>query len=133
MILKLFILFTVVPLLELFLLIQVGSRIGTMETIAIVLGTALLGAILIKLQGLMVIDNIKDALLEKRFPADEILNALIVVISGALLITPGILTDIVSILLLTPPGAGLVRDVIKSKLREKIGNNNIKTIRIEKP
>lgn len=133
MILKLFILFTTVPLIELAILIKVGSHIGTMETIGIVLGTALLGAILIKLQGLLVLDSVTEALMEKRFPTEELMSAFLVVVSGILLVTPGILTDILSIFLLTPPGNSIVIDLIKKKFREKINKGKVTTITIDKP
>lgn len=133
MILKLFLLFTIVPLTELVLLIQLGTVIGALETVAIVLGTALTGAVLIKIQGWMVIDNMMEAVLEKRFPAEEILSAVIVVISGCLLITPGVLTDIVSIFILLPPGSSMVKEYLKKKIKEKINSVDIKTIRINKP
>ena len=127
MFIRLFLLFTIIPLIELYLLIKVGTILGAWETVGLVVLTALTGAILIKIEGFFVVDNMKDAILEKRFPADEIVNAVIVVICGALLITPGVITDIFSIFVLLPPGKGILREFIKGKIKTKIEKATVQT------
>ncbi len=99
---RLLLLFTVVPLIELYLLIRVGAIIGALPTILIVLGTGALGAFLARRQGFQVWVRIQGSLQQGRFPAKELIDGLLVLAAGLLLITPGIMTDVLGFLLLFP-------------------------------
>ena len=103
MIAKLALLFTTVTLLELSILIPLGQAIGLFPTIALVLGTAILGASLAKRQGVTIWRRIQQELSSGQLPQDSLLDGLAVLIAGAFLLTPGVLSDIAGILLLLPP------------------------------
>ncbi len=96
----LFLLFTLVPLIELAILIKIGTRIGVWNTIAIVILTGIFGAILARHQGFWVITKIKEQIQQGRFPADKLFDGAIILVGATLLITPGIITDIIGILAL---------------------------------
>lgn len=98
----LFILFIVIPLIELMLLIEVGSIIGTFTTILIILVTALIGTTLVKQQGFQTWQTIQLELAQGQIPAKSLVAAICILIAGVLLITPGFLTDTIGLLLLVP-------------------------------
>jgi len=99
----LLLIFFLVPLVEIYLLIKVGGVIGVGWTIAAVVGTAVLGAALVRRQGLATLSQIRTRLDAGELPATELLEGLCLLIAGALLMTPGFFTDTVGFLLLTPP------------------------------
>ncbi len=119
MFIKLFILFTLIPVLELAILIKIGTIIGTLNTVILVIGTALLGAFLVKMEGLNVMYRFQRNLLEGVFPAEEIFDGAMLLVAGALLITPGVITDIIGFLLVFPAS----RKIIKSIIRRYIERN----------
>jgi len=98
-----FLLFVVVPIVEIALLIQVGSYIGVWSTVAIVILTAALGSWLLRQQGLATMTTARTKLNSGAVPATELLEGLILVFGGALLLTPGFFTDAVGFLCLLPP------------------------------
>ncbi len=95
--------FIVVPMLELVLLIKIGQGIGVWATAALVVGTALTGAFIISRQSLAVVRRTLEALSEGRPPVEPVLDGLFLLVAGALLLTPGLLTDAVALVLLVPP------------------------------
>jgi len=99
----LFLLFLVIPLVEIFFLIQVGQVIGAGWTIFLVVGTAVLGAFLLRLQGFQTLQRAQTNMARGQLPAKEMLEGLCLLVSGALLLTPGFVTDTLGFLLLTPP------------------------------
>jgi len=110
----LFILFITVPVIEIYLLIQVGSLIGALPTIGVVIGTAILGAFLLKQQGLSTLQRVQIQLSKGQIPAIEMLEGLILLICGALLLTPGFFTDTIGFLCLVPVlRRGLARWLLK--------------------
>lgn len=117
---RLFLLFTLVPIIELYLLIKVGSIIGPWPTIALVIGTGIVGAYLIRLQGFYVLHRVYQEVARGRFPADPLIEGFLLVIAGALLISPGILTDITGILILLPSLRFRLRNWVKRKIRDYI-------------
>jgi UPF0716 protein FxsA len=128
MFLKLFILFTVVPILELYLLIKLGGKIGAFNTIMIILATATLGAFLAKQQGLQTLRNIKTAVSEARIPGKELLDGLFILLGGFALLTPGFITDLIGISMLLPFTRILYIKLGKSYFDRKI-KNKITTFR----
>lgn len=113
-------LFIIIPLLELALLIQVGKYLGVWNTIALVIITALVGAIMMQLEGLRVWNNLQQDLLSLRLPTDNIVNGVLVLIGGIMLLTPGIITDIIGLTLLIPPTRALYRIWLKKKFEHKV-------------
>ena len=116
MLLKLFLAFTIIPIIEIFLLIEIGSIFGTLTAVTLVLLTGFLGAFLARMQGLQTLYRIQESLREGRMPSGDLLDALLIVIAGLVLLTPGFLTDSVGFLLLIP----LTRNSIKYWLRRQI-------------
>ncbi len=100
---KLFLLFTLIPIVELYLLIKIGGMIGAFNTILIILVTAIFGAYLTKSQGFIVINRIRQALNEGRMPGSELLHGLCVLLGGFTLLTPGFITDFFGLSMLLPP------------------------------
>lgn len=98
----LLILFIVVPILEIFLLIQIGSVIGAWPTIGLVLLTAILGAGMLRIQGLSTLVQIRESLDRRELPAVQLVEGLLLVVCGALLLTPGFFTDTLGFLCLIP-------------------------------
>ncbi len=99
----LFLFFLLIPLVEIYFLIKVGSIIGAIPTIALVVFTALLGAMLLRFQGLATLQRTRSAMAQGKLPAMEMLEGVLLVFSGALLLTPGFVTDTMGFLLLVPP------------------------------
>jgi UPF0716 protein FxsA len=113
---RLLILFTVVPLVELALLIKIGNVIGLWPTIFIVIATGVLGAALARSQGTQVISAIRAEVAEGRPPTESLLNGLLVLVGGVVLLTPGLLTDLLGFSLLIP----LTRNWFKNKLQNRL-------------
>ncbi len=106
------ILFIAVPLIEIWLIIEIGGLIGVWPTIAILLADSLLGALLLNRQGRTAWRRFKQALAEHRVPHREVLDGVLIVFGGALLLTPGFLTDVLGFVLLIPPTRMLVRKIL---------------------
>jgi UPF0716 protein FxsA len=107
------ILFIVVPIAELYVIIQVGEAIGVLPTLALLLLDALLGSLLLRHQGRGAWRRFNAALAERRFPGKEVADGLLIVIGGTLLLAPGFLTDIVGVFLLIPPTRAIARAVLR--------------------
>ena len=105
--------FIVVPIAELYVIIQVGDAIGIWPTLALLLADAVLGSLLLRHQGRGVWRRFNQALAERRFPGKEVADGVLIVIGGTLLLTPGFLTDIVGLLLLIPPTRAVARSLLR--------------------
>ena len=119
MFLRLLLLFTVVPLVELFLLVKLGAVIGIGATVLIVICTGVLGAWLARWQGLGVLRRLTDDMNEGRLPADALIDGLLILIAGAVLLTPGLITDALGFLLLVPQSRAVVRRTIAARLASR--------------
>jgi len=107
------ILFIVVPIAELYVIIQVGEAIGILPTLALLLADAILGSLLLRHQGRGAWRRFNEALSQGRFPGKEVVDGLLIVIGGTLLLAPGFITDIFGLILLIPPTRAIVRKVLK--------------------
>ncbi|MEM1177113.1 MAG: FxsA family protein [Acidobacteriota bacterium] len=118
---RLLLLFTLLPLVELWLLLKVGSRLGVPATVALVLTTGILGAWLARRQGLDTWKRLQTETAAGRLPTDAMVDGLLILIAGTVLLTPGLLTDIAGFFLLTPDGRALIRrsavDAMASRVR----------------
>jgi UPF0716 protein FxsA len=94
--------FIVLPILEMYVLISVGSNIGAFNTILLVLLTALIGVALLRVQGFRTLMNARNKLGMAQLPAEEIITGIFLAIGGALLLTPGFITDLFGLLCLVP-------------------------------
>ena len=115
----LFVLFIIVPLLEMLLLIKVGGLIGALPTIALVCLTAFIGVGLIRAQGFMTMHRAQEKMARGQVPAQEMLDGLSLVIGGVLLLTPGFFTDALGFVLLIPS----LRRVLLHKVLAKVMAN----------
>lgn len=95
-------LFITVPLLEIYLLLQVGGYIGAFNTIVLILLTALIGTILLRQQGLATLTRVQQSLDQGRLPAGELVEGLMLLLAGVLLLTPGFFTDVIGFICLIP-------------------------------
>lgn len=109
----LIVLFIVVPIAELYVIIQVGEAIGVVPTLLLLLLDAVLGSLLLKHQGRGAWRRFNEAIAQRRFPGKEVADGLLIVVGGTLLLAPGFLTDIVGVFLLIPPTRALARAVLK--------------------
>lgn len=99
---RLILLFTIVPLVELYILIKIGGYIGGLNTVLLVVLTAALGAWLARLEGLRTLKQIQSSLSQGQIPAEELIDGVLILVGGILLITPGVLTDLFALVLLFP-------------------------------
>ncbi len=120
MLIRLILLFTIIPLIELYLLIQAGRYLGASTTIMIVLITGLIGGLLARSQGLSIHRQIRIDLQNGIIPTDSLIDGLFVLIAGALLITPGIITDVFGFTLMIPVLRGWLRNWLKERFRRKL-------------
>ena len=119
MFIRLLLLFTIVPLVELYLLIKLGSVVGVAPTVALVVFTGALGAWLARVQGLSVLKRLSTDLGEGRLPTDAVIDGLLILVAGAVLLTPGLLTDALGFLLLVPRSRAVVRKVAVTRLARR--------------
>jgi UPF0716 protein FxsA len=105
--------FIVVPIVELYVIIQVGGAIGLGPTVFLLLLDSLLGAFLLRHQGRAAWVSFNRAVAESRVPAKEVLDGVLVIFGAALLLTPGFITDIFGLVLLIPPTRAIVRTFLK--------------------
>ena len=112
-------LFLVVPFVELFVLIQVGQAIGTLPTIAVLVVVSIVGAWLVKREGLSVLRRAQDQVQRGIVPGTELVDGVLILFAGALMLTPGFLTDILATFLLIPPIRVAVRRMMGSQLAKR--------------
>ncbi|MCA9597737.1 MAG: FxsA family protein [Myxococcales bacterium] len=124
----LFLFFIVVPLVELYLLLWLGSIIGFWPTVGITIVTGVLGGSLAKREGIRVWRQWRTALAEMRPPETGVVDGVLVLIGGALLITPGVLTDLTGLFLLLPPTRKLVAAAIRRRIDAKIASGSLQVM-----
>jgi UPF0716 protein FxsA len=105
----LFVLFILVPIAELYVIIQVGQEIGALWTIALLIADSILGAMLLRSQSRAAWRRFNEQLAAGRPPGREVADGAMIIFGGALLLTPGFLTDILGLLLLLPPTRAVLR------------------------
>jgi UPF0716 protein FxsA len=116
----LFLLFIVVPLAELYVIIQVGQAIGVLPTIALLLLDSILGSVLMRSQGRRAWQRFTEAVQAGRPPAREVLDGALVLLGGAFLLTPGFLSDILGVLLLLPPTRAVFRRLLARRFLQRM-------------
>lgn len=102
MLVRLFLLFTIVPAIELYLLLWVGSHLGILATVALIITTGAVGSFMARREGLSLLHKLQTDAQRGIPPADRLIEGLLVLIGGVLLITPGVLTDVVGFSLIFP-------------------------------
>ena len=113
--------FIVLPLAELYVILEVvGEAIGPVWTILLLAADSVLGSVLLRSEGRTVWRRFNDALSAGRMPHREVMDGVLIIFGGAFLITPGFITDILGLLLLIPPTRGLVRRVLVRRLGNRL-------------
>ena len=129
--LKLLLAFTIIPIIEIYLLIEIGSIFGVLTAITLVILTGFLGAFMARMQGLQTLFRIQETLREGRMPSGELLDALLIVIAGLVLLTPGFLTDSAGFLLLIPTTRNSITSWLQRQIEHKYMSNRPEDIIIE--
>jgi UPF0716 protein FxsA len=119
-VLFLVVIFILVPIAELYVIIKVGEAIGLLPTLLLLLADAVLGSMLLRHQGRAAWIRFNRALAEGRLPHKEVFDGVLVIMGGALLLTPGFLTDILGLILLIPPTRALVRAMSARFVRRRL-------------
>ncbi len=128
MLARLLLLFILIPTIELILLIEIGQLIGTLPTIALIIFTGILGAFLARRQGVQVLTRIRAEFQTGQLPADPIFDGAIILVAGAFLMTPGILTDTLGFLCLIPATRRAIKKAVWSRMEGAVRNGQIFTV-----
>lgn len=112
-------LFLVVPFVELFVLIQVGQAIGTLPTIAVLVVVSIVGAWLVKKEGLGVVRRAQEQVRRGQVPGRELVDGVLILLAGALMLTPGFFTDVFGLALLVPPVRAALRAAASTQLSRR--------------
>ena len=133
MLARLLLLFTIVPIVELAILIPLGQWMGLAPTVALVLFTGVLGAVLAKRQGLQAWKRLQKDLAGGRLPGDSLLDGLAVLLAGAFLVTPGVLTDISGMILLIPAMRKPLKRYLKKRFEKSLESGSVSYISFDGP
>jgi UPF0716 protein FxsA len=114
------IVFVVVPLVELAVIIEVGSRIGVLDTIGLLLLVSIVGAYVVKRQGISVWRRMRAQAAAGQVPGMELVDGACVLAAGLLLVFPGFVTDALGLLLLVPPVRSIVRGMVRRRFRSTV-------------
>lgn len=123
---RLLLLFIIVPAVELLLLIQMGRWIGTLPTVGIIVLTGIVGAYLTRQQGLQVLTRIRGEMQNGKMPGEALLEGAMILVAGAVLMTPGILTDTLGFLLLIPQSRKLFRRLTWRQIQRMIQRGQVR-------
>lgn len=122
---KFLLIFIVVPLIELYFLLEISQFIGVFTTVLVIVLTGAAGVSIAKRQGYQVINNIKSTLNAGKMPTDDLISALLILIGGVTLLTPGFLTDITGFLLILPGSRDLIGALVKKYFLKYVKKNNV--------
>ena len=129
MLFRLFLCFTLIPVAELYILIHLGGIIGGLNTVMLVIITGFIGAYLARMEGLNTMIKVRQSLNQGLMPAEELIDAFIILIAGLVLITPGLLTDMAGLLLFLPPTRNTFKRYLRKKFDEMTANGSINITR----
>jgi len=125
MLLRLFLLFSIVPIIEIWILIKVGRVIGALPTAGLLLAISLAGAWLAKSQGLRTVTAIRDELAAGRLPGAQLLDGAMILAGGILLLTPGFFTDFLGLFFLIPATRNLLKRWLRAWLERALSRGTI--------
>ena len=120
--------FVVVPIVEFTLLIEIGRRIGTIDTLLLIFGTGILGAYLARLEGFRIFYRVQQEFASGTLPGEQLIDGVLVLIAGVVLITPGLLTDIVGLLMLIPVTRYPIKRFIQRQIQRRISRSQIRIV-----
>jgi UPF0716 protein FxsA len=118
--LPLVLLFVVVPIVEIYVIIQVGQAIGALWTIALLVADSIIGSVLMRSQGRAAWRRFNEALAAGRIPHREVVDGVLVIFGGVLLLTPGFITDIFGAIFLIPPTRAIVRRLLVKRFSDRM-------------
>lgn len=125
---RLILLFVLVPTLELILLLQVGSLIGVWPTVGIILVTGVLGASLARHQGLAVLHQVRHETAAGQLPGASLVDGALILVAGALLMTPGFLTDLFGFACLIPAGRRIIRSTLWKRVERAVREGQVNIV-----
>ena len=125
MFVRLLLLFTLVPIVELAVLIEIGQHLGMLPTVALVLATGALGATLARREGIQAFHRLRDSIGQGSFPGEAILDGVLILGGGLLLLTPGILTDLLGFAALVPATRYYIKYYLKTAIERRIRSGSI--------
>ena len=125
MFIRLFILFIVVPLLEIYLIVQVGRIIGPLPTVLLLLAISSAGAWLVRVQGFQTLRSIQSELAMGRLPAGQLMDCAMVLVGGVLLLTPGFFTDFLGLFFLIPLSRKYIKRLIGCWLQQRLNQGTV--------
>ncbi len=112
-----------VPILELYVIVRVAVGIGTFQTIGLLILVSVVGAWLVRREGLWVLNRVRERLDQGQVPGNELVDGLLILVAGALMLTPGFLTDALGLVLLAPPTRIIVRTMLVKRFRHRLQIN----------
>lgn len=122
---KLLMIFILVPLIELYFLLEISQFIGVFTTVLVIVFTGAAGVSIAKRQGYQVVNNIRSTLNAGKMPTDDLISALLILIGGVTLLTPGFLTDITGFLLILPGSRDLIGSFVKKYFLKYVKENKV--------
>ncbi|HKJ05066.1 MAG TPA: FxsA family protein [Geopsychrobacteraceae bacterium] len=125
MFIRLLILFTFIPILELYVLLEIGSLLGTLATVALIFLTGIAGAYLARMQGFSLINKIQSEMNQGRVPRGELVDGAMILVGGVLLLTPGFCTDLLGFSLLVPLTRNLHKEWLTKWLEKVVAGGQI--------
>jgi UPF0716 protein FxsA len=125
MFLRLLLFFTLLPLVEILILLKVGAVIGFLNTVVLVILTATLGAFLARKEGIATWTRIRQQMAMGVLPTEDLLDGLMILIAGVVLITPGLLTDLFGFSLLIPATRAFLKSNVRNFLQRRLQSGNI--------
>jgi len=129
MLLRLLLIFLAVLVLEVYLLIKVGTLIGALPTVALLLAISLFGARLVRSQGFRIVTRLREELAAGRLPAAQLLDGALLLVGGVLLMTPGFLTDFLGIFFLVPATRRVIKLWLGLWLQARLARGGFVTLR----
>ena len=113
-------LFLVVPIIELYVIVQVASSVGVLETIGLLIVISVVGAWLVRHEGMSVMRKVQTQLQQGQMPTKQLVDGALILFAGALMLTPGFVTDALGVLLLVPPTRIAIRGVLMRRFRRRV-------------
>lgn len=123
---RLALLFVAVPLLELFILIRLGNAIGLLPTLTLCVGTGVAGAWLARREGLRALVSFQSRVAQGGIPGRSLMDGLCILVGGALLLTPGLVTDLVGFALLLPPSRRWIQTRMQREIERRLADGSIR-------
>ncbi len=128
---KILTIFIILPLLELYVIIEVGAVVGALPTILFVVFTAVAGVFLTKLEGLRTLRRMQQQIMLAQMPAEELVDSVLICVAGVLLLTPGFLTDLLGVLILIPSTRSVFKRWLRYRFSQYMSTKTMATIRSE--